>query len=358
MNLLIIEDQADFVEKVERACVNAGTTNLLSPDTVSLKNLTFSEEEPVEDQLAKLLRSLIDKYSINLVMLDTDLSRAQKELRTQTEYRQAFQSLGVPVCRYKKGQSTTKLAALEDLRKLALDGASAVWIPKHLLDGDLAQLIAWIEKVAAGFHMLFEHLKKQPEVLNSPLGPSGILANILGREDLKSDFLGYTAQNSFFFTTNSESNEADFSRLYSTQIGYWLLNYILAFPGPILNPIAAAAYLNLMPVSFEQTEVQALLEGSRYDGPFRELGFFWKEDLSQLLNGWDGDIAKAPELASIALTRVDPDNPQAMAYFCVLDQKAIKENETAINPDWIPPGAQLSRIRESELDELGPMLKI
>jgi len=41
-----------------------------------------------------------------------------------------------------------------------------------------------------------------------------------------------------------------------------------------------------------------------------------------------------------------------------LSREPIKAEDAAPNPDWIPSGAQLARIKQEDLDQLGPMLNI
>lgn len=355
MNLLIIEDQLDFVARVEESC--AGTdVKLLKPDDVGLLE-QLAEDKPIEEQLASRMRGISVNNAVDLVLLDTDLSRGKGKFGTQTEYRQACQEAGLPVCRYRKGHTTTKLANLEFIRRLALDSASAVLVPKARLEGDLAEtLLPWLRKVNEGFASVRESLENKPELLADQLGPAGILSAILNRPDLKADLLGYTAQNFLFFSPVLAPDVRVAS--FATQLGYWLHNYILAFPGPILNAGAAAAYLNLQPESFNGETVKEAVEAARYEGPFGSLeSYYWREELGWLLESWGGDIAKAPALKNVTLKRVT-ESPSGVAFFCVLTQVPIREEEAAINPDWIPVGAQLTRIKQSELDELGPMLNI
>jgi hypothetical protein len=251
------------------------------------------------------------------------------------------------------------------LRRLAVEGASAVWVPGEKVKGDLSEsgLLSWLRGVNEGFAQLRQVLVDKPELLTRSLGPAGILAHALGRPSLKAELLGYTAQNFFFFAAplDNDAEQASIPEAtqLSTRLGYWLVNYILAFPGPILSKNAAAAYLNLTLESFDQDAVREFLKPARYAGPFAQLDeFYWAEDLLDLIGHSSGDIAKAEALSAVALERVDKDNIESSAYLCVLTNKPIAENEAATNPDWIPSGAQVARVTQSLYDELGPMLSI
>lgn len=357
MRVLMIEDEADFIAKVVAACGSSGKITLATAIGYGLYDMEIVEGTPVEEQLLAHLSALLEREPVDLVLLDTDLSRAQARLRTQTEYRQAFQSIGVPVARYRKGQSQTPLAKLDFLRRLSRDGASAIYVaPEHRDESALARtLVPWLLHVHAGFAELTRRLEDKAALLEADEGPAGILAALLGRPALKADLLGYTSPNFFFFPMGEEDGSA--VKRHATQLGYWLHNYILAFPGPILNEVAAAAFLNLTPGCFRDPRVRQLLDSCKYDGPFSDLdAYYWKNDLGVFLDTIDGDLANAKELEGIDLERID-DSPYAAAYYCVLTHEPIRRDQAAVSPDWIPSGAGVTRIKESEFDELGPMLR-
>ncbi|MBN8214666.1 MAG: hypothetical protein J0M09_17220 [Xanthomonadales bacterium] len=361
MRVLLIEDESDFIARVQAGGAAVEGIDVLNAAQSGLLELkaSFDTSGPIEEQLVAKLQTLVARERIDLVMLDTDLSRQHGLLSTQTEYRQAFQILGIPVCRYNKGHHPTGLMNLELLKRMAKEGDNAIFIPRTLLAAnlDLAHsLMPHLKGIWQGFEMMRELIEKRPEVLESDLGPAGILAKLVGRVGLQADLLGYTTQSSNFFAFGPAAGVPN-SVHYGAQLSYWLYNFVLAFPGPILNPVAAAAFVNLSPDSFELPATQALVAGCRYTGPFDVLGpYYWKEDLAALIDGVGGDIAHALGLEGQNLERVDPEG-HAMAYYCVLTEKAIRQDEAAVNPDWVPLGASLSRILESEFDELGPMLR-
>jgi hypothetical protein len=359
MRVLHIEDEPGFIAQVQAAGNARGGVEVLTDEGSGLRDLkaSFDGSGPIEEQLIKKLHTLVTRERVDLVLLDTDLSRQRGSLSTQTEYRQAFQALGVPVCRYSKGHQPTGLMELEFLKRVTKEGDNAIFIPRDCVGRNLeATLMPRLEGIWHGFKKLREMIEAQPTVLDSDSGPAGILAHLLGRTGLQADLLGYTSQSSSFFTGGAAAGVPK-SVHYGAQLGYWLYNFVLAFPGPILNPIAAAAFVNLSPDSFDLPAVQVLVARCRYAGPFDVLEpYYWKEDLATLIDELGGDIARAPTLEGLALKRVDPE-PHAVAYYCVLTRKAIRQDEAAVNPDWVPPGASLSRILESQFDELGPMLR-
>lgn len=365
MRLLIVEDEVGFIEKIETALAQEGSgVELLRPTTTGLAD-KFDETASHEEQMLTRVRTLQGKHQVDLVLLDSDLSRMGNGI-TQSLCRQAFQEVGVPVCRYKKKHSATHATRLQDLHRLAREGASAVWVPSDLLQTtNLAtRLVPWLLAVEQGFSELRKAIDAKPELLTMPLGPAGILATVLGHPSLKADLLGYTAQNFFFFGAPTVEDEDDPPKpagtaAQATRLGYWLINYILTFPGPILSAKAAAAYLNLQPASFALGAVKGLIRAARYGGPFRNVDeFYWRDELAALLDRCGGDIADVPELNGQTLARVDETDPGGSAYLCLLTQEPIPQSDAAPNPDWIPAGAQLARVQSKLYDQLGPMLSI
>lgn len=359
MRVLHIEDEPEFIERVQAAGAAREGVEVLTAERSGLLGLkaSFDDSGPIEEQLVMKLQALVTRERIDLVLLDTDLSRERGALSTQTEYRQAFQELGVPVCRYNKGHQSTGLMELEFLKRVTKEGDNAIFISRDCIGPGLeASLIPRLEGIWRGFKQLREMIEARPDLLEGDSGPAGILAHLLGRVELQADLLGYTSQSSNFFAGDAAAGVTK-PMHYGSQLGYWLYNFVLAFPGPILNPIAAAAFVNLSPASFELPAVQALVARCRYTGPFDLLGpYYWNVDMARLIDELGGDIARAPTLEGQALQRVDPE-ARAIAYYCVLTHKPIRQEEAAVNPDWVPPGASLSRILESKFDELGPMLR-
>lgn len=360
MRVLMIEDESDFVAAVKGAFEAAKDATLLMATEVGVTGaFDRAGTDSIEEQLVERLSIVAKKQEIDLVLLDTDLSR-DAEFQTQTVYRQSFRQIGLPVCRYRKKARQTFAHNLELIYRLATDGATAVSVPHEAVvdEGPESCLVDWLKGVSTGFQLLREELERRPELLSNPLGPAGILARLLKRAGLHPDLLGYTAPNFFFFGSDGGKPGQDI-RAYATGLGYWLVNYVLAFPGPILHRAAAAAYLNVTVEMMARQDVQKLIFAATYEGPFAALGggHYWSDDLAKLVEEWGGDIAKAPGLDGGQLVRVNA-NPRGQAFYCMVTQKPISEDDAAPSPDWIPPGANLARISREYLEQLGPMLSI
>ena len=357
MNILIIEDEKDYVERVRQGVASVAGHEIHDSSDVGLDE-KFDHQSSLEEQLLVRLGKVVADKGIDIVLLDSDLSRIPTGI-SQTACREAFQTLGVPVCRYSKKHSATASSQLMLLAKRAREGSSAVWVPTETANNPEAALIPWLTAVHEGFSMLTDALEAKPGLMSESLGPAGILATVLGSPSTTPDFLGYTSQNFFFFGGGLDDSGADSTRQLATRLGYWLFNYVITFPGPILSRPAAAAFLNLTFESFDAEGVQHLLKPARYQGPFGNVeAMFWRDSIGKLLDETSGDIALNGALKNVTLKRVDEANPGSSAFLCVLTQQPIAAENAAPAPDWIPPGAQLSRIQIDIYDKLGPLLNI
>ncbi len=367
MNLLIIEDEPEFISRLRSAFVPENSSNqLFTPDDVGLVNEKFEPGKSFEEQFLDKLRGVHADKAIDLVLLDTDLSRFKGSSISQTLCRQAFQEIGVPVCRYKKTYSQTDSNRLKDLKRIAREGASAIWVPPQLVKGeDLGNLVVWLQAINDGFASIRERLKADSSLLGKSHGPAAVLARLLGKPKMRADLLGYTSQNLFFFAAplSEDSDEEAYKPdvlVQSTRLGYWLFNYVLTFPGPILPVAAAAALLNLSRAAFESPQLKKFCESARYQGPFDGVqDFYLRDKLNELIDLNGGDVTAATALKGIELETLESDPVGTHAYYCVLSDAPITAAQAANpSPDWIPPGADMARIDQDLLDALDPMLSM
>lgn len=359
--VLLIEDQQETIDKFKTLAERSELT-FLAPAEVGLTRLDFSESESVEEQLAKLLKEQIADNEIDLVLLDTDLSRG-RVLQTHSSYKAALRELGMPVCRYQKGGTDSRLTQLPQLQRTIRDGASAIWIPKALVSGDrIGELVPRLTAISQGFKTILCALNAQLNLISELHSPADVLAKVLGDESLSYEFLGYAAQNLVYFARPEEDAEAyqiSQAQRYATQLGYWLFNYIITFPGPILRAAAAAAYLNIHPDELSTSALTETIAPAQYRGPFESIEpYYWKSRLIELLDETDGNIRNHPSLANKELRRVDPDNIGLPTYICMISGEPITLAQAAVNPDWVPSGASEAKIKEDVLDELGPLAGI
>lgn len=360
--VLIIEDQGDIIEKFKTLAEQTELT-YLSPEEVGLTELKPNDRESLEEQLARHLKDKIAEFKIDLVLLDTDLSR-ERELQTHSSYKAALRELGMPVCRYQKGGSDSRLSQLPQLQRTIRDGASAIWIPKAFVSGDREpELAARLIAISRGFKKIRESLEEHSALLEKAHSPTEVLAVVLGDADKSYEFLGYAAQNLVYFAkpeADVEAHQISKIQRYTTQLGYWLYNYIITFPGPILKQDAAAAHLNIHPEVLSRGDyLHTAMEPARYSGPFGGIEpYFWRSKLVDILEPLNGDVTHHPALEGIELKRIDTEEPGSPAYICMLSGDPITYHEAAMNPDWVPSGASEAKIKEDVLDELGPLAGI
>ncbi|VVQ03543.1 hypothetical protein PS925_02547 [Pseudomonas fluorescens] len=362
--VLIIEDELAAIERFQGLSKGTELT-FLSPADVGLAGWAPEETESVEEQLAKHLKAQIEQQQIDLVLLDTDLSRG-RSLQPHSSYKAALRELGMPVCRYQKGGTEPPLARLQQLQRTVRDGASAIWIPKAYVSGDrINGLVPRLIAISRGFKDILAALRSNPDLLDDKHrhSPADVLASVLGDTDLSYEFLGYAAQNLVYFAKpEQEVQEQEISKeqRYATQLGYWLYNYIITFPGPILTAPAAAAYLNVLPDELEAREDFSSLVGrAHYQGPFDQVEpYFWRTRLIALLDESNGDLATHESITGAALRRVDSNNAGDPTFVCMITGEAITQDQSATSPDWVPSGATEAKIKEEVLDELGPLAGI
>lgn len=361
-NVLVIEDEINTIRQFKDAAEEAANgVRFLDPEETGVRSIELGQGEPDEIQLAKRLQDILTRHSIDAVLIDTDLSRGRL-LQASSLYRVALAALGVPVFRYQKGGTKSRFEALPMLRRIGEDGASAIWVPRRLVSAQaIEDLPRWLGAIAAGFRAIRTGLEARPELLDRKTlrSPTDVLATLMGRPEMHADFAGYAGQNQRFFAQDYASEgypEAPLASTYGTRLGYWLFNYILTFPGPILRLHQAAAFLNVDPKSESVHCIESILAGARYEGPFHNVEpMFWRTLLADLVEEHQGDIAKHPALAQVDLTRVDARRPAQPTYICMLSDEAITDADAAPTPDWVPPGASEARFKEEFLDELGPL---
>jgi len=363
MNILHIEDQEDFVSLVRTSAVQQGH-NLITLDDFGIhKDEPIVGDGSLEEQLQKKFEEHDAKERISVVLLDTDLMQFRNQV-SHSACRTALQSLGIPVCRYSKKQRETELSNARRLTTIATEGSSSMLVPRAVIsETDTTRLVDWLSQVGQSFEALHKAVQGL-EGKAAHQGPAALLAEILGHPDARFDFVGYTAQNLFFFgkqlpdeQTELETAERKQRRL-ATQLGYWLHNYILTFPGPILNVSAAAALLNLSEEALGIPDLDALLAPAKYAGPFSGLqSYYWANGVIDATAELDAPVWQDEKYAAYVLdSEVSPENAQG--YYCVLSNKAIPAAHAAAAPDWIPSGARMTRVEQGIYDKLSPLLSI
>lgn len=144
----------------------------------------------------------------------------------------------------------------------------------------------------------------------------------------------------------------------SLVLGYWLHNYIMPFPGVILDDATAAAYLNLDANSF--VDNQSYFEVAKYSGPFgSSTRRWWRYKLDQLLDDNDYDDGLAYLVANgieADCSRSAISNNEGATFVCLLTGKPILWDESTGELSWIPDGADLARVSNRDYRAIAPLM--
>lgn len=305
------------------------------------------------------------QHDIAIVVADHDLSGYGHARISESAIADACRQSATPVCTYHRapskkttGQSLRGIYGQTKSFTIALDMATG---REQLVAKNIISLADGFANIQRGFELVEDEVKKQ--------GPAAILAEILGKPglanalalyasgpSLASDTIYHIAQNQG--TKNSATHDLD-ARLPFI-LGCWLSNYILPFPGLILNEKATASYLNLATADFKQNSKH--FESAKYQGPFSGYdNYWWRTDLEQLLIDSDSDdgliFLKKKEIeASPSVCISTKESPAG--YYCIVQKEPISLEASVGNLGWIPQGAHLSRIDQNIYDTVAHMMGI
>lgn len=373
LNILYVEDESDFRDKLT-ARLNS-RLNISSIDVGKFKTEPKKVETAIQFQ-SWLRASLGDTLKLDGVILDSDLSGYGNGMSKETLLA-AFRSMGLPVCRYSKRTRGTTSELLKHFATLATEGAASVLVPSEFMNGtkedytaERDDLVVWLEAVFSGFSRIREKYDElSSHTTDSHLSPPALLAKVLDNPGLELDLLGYGGANLFFFGDRlTELDEGDETTAYeqpahgngATKLGYWLQNYIISFPGPILNVAAAAALMGVRSDSLDINAFTKAMAPERYDGPFGGCQpLFLRERLEATLieEGVSGvDLLKSRGVIAKPIYESDPIRS---GVYCIATNASI-EVEDGVGPiDFIPGGASdLCRVSRRTYQRWIPWLNL
>ena len=198
-------------------------------------------------------------------------------------------------------------------------------------------------------------------------GPAKIISEVLGKPDLESIFARYTSSSTLaadIIQYDDEDTPDDEIPLVLKEripfvLGCWLYNYVLPFPGIILNNIAAASYINLAPQQFNEYSKE--FETARYHGPFsNHFSYWWRYDLDQIF--FDANVEDAveylttKEIENLSPCKCSIDSNSNAGYYCIVKRQPISYDQSIGHLSWIPDGADLCRINKKVYRRLAPMM--
>jgi hypothetical protein len=357
---LFIEDEAPFRTAFSEALRKCeGTIGIT--DIEGFKANVDGNAGSIEDQFANWLT---DQERVggrfDGALLDTDLSSNRHGI-SQSLARQALHKLGIPACRYSKKGATAPSDRLRLLKTLMTEGAQAVPFRDDIsLATEQGRAAQWILRLFKSFRDLSEAIVRDEFSSKrkvSTEGPSGTLARAIGEPDAEVDFASYREAYPYYFADLLQSKDEDANgtlrRRQNTQLGYWFVNCILAFPGPILNCGATAAVLGLKDAaSLSNAALEALLNRCRFTGPFAGAkDCYWRFKLIDCL-----DEAAVQEALSAVYAETEIEGPIRALRYCLVNNRPLIPPESPSRPDWIPAGAIESYIERGLYKKLNPWL--
>lgn len=363
MRLLHIEDQDEFrAEIVRKLSPKIKVISYVGEDAngnaLEIEKHA-NADKPIEEQIAKHINSLENKHGvIDAVLLDTDLSGYANGI-SQSAIRTTCSLLGIPVFRYSKKPADTTSQKLKYLATIAREGSQSILVPGHVLKS--AALCAWLVGMIKSFEKIGKAIKKQSDD-KKILSPAQLLAKLVKIPSIESELMGYSGANFFFFGDLIEGlDQGNYSdRNYSTQFGYWLVNYVLLFPGPILNVGSTAAYLETHKSNIDNESVTEVLKPALYTGPFSDLGrFYIRAKLDSIaFESEEDDFTSLLESKQIPITPLDYINEGLISYYCLINDCPISSKNSVGPLDWMPRGASICRIRKDTYEKFGPWLNV
>lgn len=363
MQLLHIEDQESYRDELKKKLKSKIKVTSYVGTGVDGKPLDLNPHKngnkPVELQIVEQIRAYEKAYGeFDMVLLDTDLSGLQNGI-SQSSIRSACSIIGIPVCRYSKKGFVTPQERMKYLATISREGSQSILVPDDVLSGD--GLAKWLLHIADSFKKIRAAVEDTSN--EQFVSPAELFAKILKVPGIGIELMGYSAANFFFFgdlIEKTAQKKPTAFRNYSTQFGYWVCNYVLLFPGPILNVGATAAYLELTKKDIANPEVEKLLAKAKYAGPFAAMGpYYIKYHLDNMLSKFKEDsYANYFKSNDIKLAKRQYKLDGSPSYYCVVNDEPIPAMNSKGPLDWIPRGAHICRVKKETYDKFGPWLNV
>jgi len=378
--ILLIEDHEVMRERIIgqiNAVVGADSTARLS--VVDENNVdALVGEKGVSNEMA-LAEGIRKNYpNVALIVVDHDLSNLKNPAISESSITAAAHTLAIPVCRYHRRPtgSSLRIDALWELNarvySIDLDVPTETDEKSNRFGREVLNILKGFKQIERGYQELDEPIRKK--------GAPCVLSHLLGKPKLEDFFAAYSEGISFLNDVlivrklmekssheeagqTSEPEPDDLNRRIPYMLGYWLYNFILRFPGLILNENAAASYLDIDTEDFQKEEVLRCFDEARYKGPFSDFqGYWWRPMLDDLLieHGGRDEILQAEGLdpQSIARAKSHVSRKPPAGYYDIFSDLPISKEDSIGSLSWIPSGADLARVDRNLYEEIAPILGI
>jgi hypothetical protein len=364
-SILLIDDSPDVLNEL-----STRLRELLPVTEADIR--TWAPTQGEQDPLAEF-NARVDEDTV-LVVTDYDLTGKGRTGLFGASVVSWCQARAIPVGDYSRALKTElpKEPNLFELR-----------VPK-----DTERAAPFIAAVFRGFAWIRQELLRQSALMATKRSPAAVIAELLGKPSLESQFalygvrLGATSAALVERIVKTapedvEPTEDDRRILLAYIVGHLLLNSILRFPGPILSSQELTAY-----VGADQSEAQNLGElfaAASYAGPFSQLNsYFWlsrvDEILRPMLDAVAPTLGHEPEthgelnrealehsiqrkLARHTCNRCAGRNG---GFWCPFTKRAVclRADCSVGANSWVPQGARICRIERVFYDEWAPILGI
>lgn len=305
------------------------------------------------------------EQNVAIVVADHDLSGYNAVRISESAIADACRQAFTPICTYHRAPSAKSTG--QSLRGI-YGQTKSFTITLEMSPGKEIAAATNIISLADGFEFIREKFFTISDDVKQQ-GPAAILAGILGMPGLTNAFSLYAtgpslASDAIYHISQSNIERktvaADLDARLPFILGCWLTNYILPFPGLILNTKASASFLNIQTDHF-LSNIDAFGD-ARYVGPFSGAeNYWWRTELEQILISSDSEDGME-HLEALGI-KVSPSvcvstNSSPAGYYCIVQREPISLDASVGNLGWIPQGAHLSRIDQNIYDTVAHMMGI
>ncbi|HHJ12839.1 MAG TPA: hypothetical protein ENJ79_00450 [Gammaproteobacteria bacterium] len=379
--ILLIEDHEAMRERITRQIEAAAeetdsSARLTVIDESNANTLVGAGDISNEMALAEGIRGQYPNAA--LIVVDHDLSNLKNPAISESSITAAAHTLAIPVCRYHRQPSgaSLRIDALWELNarvySIDLEAPSEAENENHRFGTEVLNILEGFKQIASGYQALEEPVRKK--------GAPAVLSHILDKPALEDFFAAYSEGIPFLndmlivrkLMEESPQEGAErvsrpapdnLNRRIPYMLGYWLHNFILRFPGLILNEVAAASYLDIDTEDFKKEAVLRCFDEARYEGPFsRGRKYWWRPLLDDLLieQGGRDEILQAEDLdpQSVGRSKSHASGKSPAGYYDIFSGLPISKEDSIGSLSWIPSGADLARVDRNLYEEIAPILGI
>lgn len=379
-SIVLFEDHDSRIKELQ-AAIDPMLSGKYELKVFPLHKEPETKEGPYEDRLVKALGDP-DFGDIVLLVTDRDLSTTKWGGLSEAAVTLAAAELGLPVACYRQAKTYPE----DKFRRKPGNGKL------ELVDEPKArakQIITLCDGFAAMERLMPLPAKKSkspakaagkiknrkavpapsPAVVHVSSGE--LLAKILGEPDISMqlDLFACGDQRTILelLKTNSagleDLSDADAKKLV-VSLGVWLADLVMAYPGVLLNEIAAASYLDIYKPHFKKAEVRKLFAEAEYAAelPFAsaDAPMWWRHKLDELINQAGAisglDLCRSKGLRGIRFCPCSVNPSLHAGYYCMATMEPLSDEESSGKLSWFPIGADLARLTKKTQRAIEPWI--